>query len=48
MVDEFLHPYKNDNIDGRGMSYPLIAPSEMAYSIRWNELLKQTDKDLPL
>lgn len=48
MVDEFLHPYKNENIDWRGINYPLIAPSEMAYSIRWNELLKQTDKDLPL
>lgn len=48
LVDEFAHPYKNDNIDGDGEEYPLIAPSEMAYSIRWDELLKLADKEFPL
>ena len=47
MVDEFAHPYKNEYIWGDWKEYPLIAPSEMAYSIRWNELLKLTDKELP-
>ena len=47
LVDEFAHPYRNKDIGGDGVQYPLIAPSEMAYSIRWNELLKLTDKELP-
>lgn len=46
--DEFLHPYKNDDmVTTVGENYPLIAPAEMAYSIRWNELTKLTDRDLP-
>ena len=28
-----------------GENYPLIAPAEMAYSIRWNELIKLTEKE---
>ena len=31
-----------------GVNYPLIAPSEMAFSLRWNELVKRTDRELPL
>jgi hypothetical protein len=31
---------------GTGVEYPLIAPSEMAFSLRWDELIKQTNKDL--
>ena len=46
-VDEFLHPYKNVDMIGIWENYPLIAPSEMAYSLRWNELIKLTDKELP-
>ena len=32
---------------GVGENYPLIAPSEMAFSLRWDELVKLTNKDLP-
>ena len=46
-IDEFAHPYKNGGEESPGIEYPLIAPSEMAYSIRWYELTKLTDKELP-
>jgi hypothetical protein len=32
---------------GVGENYPLIAPSEMAYSLRWDELIKLANKELP-
>ena len=46
-IDEFAHPYKNGGEESKGVEYPLIAPAEMAFSLRWNELIKLTDKDLP-
>ena len=47
-IDEFTHPYRNsDMVTTVGENYPLIAPSEMAYSLRWNELIKLTDEELP-
>jgi hypothetical protein len=30
-----------------GVAYPLIAPAEMAFSLRWDELIKLTNKELP-
>ena len=45
--DEFAHPYRNQDMVGVGESYPLIAPSEMAFSLRWDELMKLTNKELP-
>lgn len=36
--DEFVHAYDNDTIVGIWENYPLIAPSEMAFSLRWDEL----------
>ena len=42
--DEFTHPYDNDKtIIWVGENYPLIAPSEMAFSLRWNELDKSNE-----
>ena len=38
--DEFNHPYDDDTMMWIGKNYPLIAPSEMAFSLRWNELEK--------
>ena len=46
-VDEFTHPYKNGGEESSGIQYPLIAPAEMAFSLRMDELIKLTDKDLP-
>ena len=46
--DEFLHPYKNGGDESIWVEYPLIAPSEIAYSIRWNELLKLTESEFPM
>ena len=45
--DEFAHPYRNQDMVGVGENYPLIAPSEMAYSRRWDELIKLANKELP-
>ena len=45
--DEFNHPYDDENIVGIGKNYPLIAPSEMAYSLRRDELTKLTNEELP-
>ena len=45
--DEFAHPYRNQDMVGVGENYPLIAPSEMAYSLRWDELIKLANKELP-
>ncbi len=36
--DEFKHPYDDDTMEWTWSKYPLIAPSEMAFSLRWNEL----------
>lgn len=46
-IDEFKHPYKNGGKESLGEEYPLIAPSEIAYSIRRNELLKLVNKEFP-
>ncbi len=42
--DEFTHPYRNKDMVWIGENYPLIAPSEMAFSIRWNELERLMNK----
>ena len=42
--DEFNHPYDNENMIGVWQNYPLIAPSEMAFSLRWNELEREMNK----
>lgn len=39
--DEFIHPYDNWKISWMGEEFKLIAPAEMAFSIRWNELTEQ-------
>ena len=44
-VDEFARPYINDTITWVGENYPLIAPSEMAFKLRWDELIKIMNKD---
>ena len=36
--DKFTHPYDNDSLDWIWNDYPLIAPSEMEFALRWNEL----------
>ena len=46
-VDEFLHPYRNDDISWIGQEYKLIAPAEMAFSLRWDEFAKLANKNLP-
>ena len=46
-VDEFSHPYDNETIVWVWDKYPLIAPSEMAFSLRWDELIKLTDQEFP-
>jgi len=45
--DEFLHPYNSEDVKGIGENYPLIAPAEMAYSLRQDKLLELTNWDLP-
>ena len=45
--DEFLHPYRSDDIKWIGTEYRLIAPSEMAFSFRWDEFQKFINKRLP-
>ncbi len=45
--DEFLHPYRSDDIKWIWTEYKLIAPSEMAFSFRWNEFQKFINKRLP-
>jgi len=45
--DEFKHPYRNQDMIWVGVAYPLIAPAEMAFSLRWDELIKLTNKELP-
>ena len=46
-VDEYTHPYINDSIiwDENWQNYPLIAPSEMAFDLRYDELIKKMNKD---
>ena len=46
-TDEFLHPYNNENMEGIGENYPLIAPAEIAYSLRQDKLLELTNSELP-
>jgi len=46
-VDEFEHPYDNETIAGIGSKYALIAPAEMAFSLRWDEFMKLKEKNLP-
>ena len=46
-VDEFAHPYHNKNILWIGREYKLIAPSEIAFSLRRKEFQKLTNKELP-
>ena len=46
-IDEFNHPYDDENMIWVWQNYPLIAPSEMAFSLRWDELMKLTNKKLP-
>ena len=46
-VDEFKRPYKNEDMVWVWTKYALIAPSQMAFSLRWNELMKLTNKELP-
>lgn len=46
-VDEFLNPYRNQDIKWVGKEYKLIAPSEMAFSFRWDEFQKLVNKELP-
>ena len=46
-IDEFNHPYDDENMIWVWQNYPLIAPSEMAFSLRWDELMKLTNKELP-
>ena len=45
--DEFKYPYDNGDMEGFWQNYALIAPSEMAFSFRRNELAKLTSKELP-
>ena len=48
-IDEFNHPY-DDDVDGDpidGEKYSLIAPSEMAFSLRMEELIEFTNEKLP-
>lgn len=42
--DEFTHPYRNENMVWIGENYPLVAPSEMAFSLRWSELERLMNK----
>ena len=42
--DEFTHPYRSQDMVWIGENYPLIAPSEMAFSLRWNELERLMNK----
>ncbi len=45
--DEFLHPYNGEDMEGIWENYPLIAPAEIAYSLRQDKLLELTNKELP-
>ena len=46
-VDEFTHPYDNKNISWVGKEYKLVAPAEIAFSLRWDELTKLKNSRLP-
>ena len=45
--DGFLNPYRNQDIKWVGKEYKLIAPSEIEFTLRWDELEKHMDKNLP-
>ena len=46
-VDEFLHPYDSKEIQWIGTEYNLIAPAEMAFSLRVNEFDKYVSQNIP-
>ena len=46
-IDEFAHPYRSQDMVGIGENYPLIAPSEMAFSLRLDEFLKLANEEFP-
>ena len=46
-IDEFAHPYDDESMVWVWNKFPLIAPAEMAFSLRWNELMKLTNSELP-
>ena len=45
--DEFLHPYNSKNMEGIGENYPLIAPAEIAYTLRQDKLIELANGELP-
>lgn len=45
--DEFLHPYDNKEIAWIGTEYNLIAPAEMAFSLREEEFTKYLNQNIP-
>ena len=45
--DEFLHPYNGEDVKGVGENYPLIAPAEIAYSLRQDKLFELINGELP-
>jgi len=45
--DEFLHPYDNKEISWIGTEYNLIAPAEMAFSLREEEFSKYLNENIP-
>ncbi len=45
--DEFLHPYDNKELVWIGREYELIAPSEMAFSLRKEEFDKYLNQNVP-
>ena len=46
-VDEFLHPYDNKELAWIGTEYDLIAPAEMAFSLRVNEFDTYVSQNIP-
>lgn len=47
-VDEFLHPYDDENIKWFWMEYKLIAPAEIAFSLRKNDFNRYVNENIPL
>ena len=45
--DEFLHPYDNKEIKWIGTEYSLVAPAEIAFSLRVNEFTKYLNQNVP-
>ena len=46
-VDEFLHPYDDANIAWFWKEYKLIAPAEIAFSLRKNDFNKYINENIP-